>query len=761
MPTVPNLETPSVQAEPLPGRANPRIDDSVSTAAFGAPIAQGLEQVSTAVSQEEQKQKIQNDNLRVIDANTQLEAGRNAMLYGTPDKAGNNQGGAFSFHGLDAINLPDKLLPQYQKMAEGISATLTPDQQRLFHGHIAAGSNELNLQLNRYEYEESNRLAGQVYTNASSQAIESASVGWRDPAVIGKSRLDIKALVQLQGDRQGWPQAEKDAQTQKLLAEMHYSVVDRMLADGNPQAALRYFVGTKDDPGIRDSRELSGQQAHQLGAAIDSALQQQGSQLQAGVAAKVRDVRSAAINGQLIPPSSMPSDAELKMAFPGTWQQMKDGIAHDVQMGADIKSFAALPPEELGRRVAAYKPTDVTGAAEGYDRFNAAASAAQRVMAERAKDPRQYAIDNNLGSKPLDFSDPQSLGAELRSRLASTPPLSHQMGGYVPPLSRDEATHLAQALETQTPTDRLKSLTSLSTSLQDDRGFQSIMRQVLPGSPVTAIVGSQVSAANPHEPPVWFDHQFAASPIDQARILAGDALLNPQGKEKDQKAKYPMPPDGGVAGLREQFSSRVGDVFRGRPDLSEAHFQAFKDAYAALASEKGDVSGVLNSKMRDQALAMTVGKLQNVGGAQVAIPQGMDPTRFQGLLDKAVAHRAQQYGAPQDWADRIGGYQLREIGDLGSGRYKLIMGGVPLIRPDKKGDFEVDIRGEYLGSAGAQGAPADQTRAPVAPAEAAPIAPGQASVPKPTTQDKALKAPAIATGGKGKKDHPSQGDPEL
>lgn len=767
MPVVPTLEAPTVQQESLPGRANPRIDDSVSPAAFGAPIAQGLEQVSSAISQEEQKQKIQNDNLRVIDANTQLEAGRNALLYGSPDKDGNQQGGAFSLHGGAAINLPATLMPAYQKMAQGISATLTPDQQRIFSSHIAAGGNNLNLQLNRYEYEESNRLANQVYTNAASQAVESASVGWRDPAVVGKSRADIKALVQLQGAREGWPQDQLAAQTQKLLAEMHFSVIDRMLADGNPRAALLYFVGTKDDPGVRDSRELTGEQSRQLGAAIDNAVRQQGAQLQASVAGKVRDVRAAAINGQLIPPSSLPTDGELRAAFPDTWQQVKDGIQHDVHMGADLTHFATLTPAEIADHVASYKPTDVTGAAEGYDRYNIASAAAQRTLAERAKDPRQYAIDNNLGSKPLDFSDPEALGTELRSRLGVTVTLSHQLGGYVPPLSRGESAHMAQLLETQTPTNRLRSLVSLSASLQDDRGFQEIMRQVLPGSPVTAIVGSQVSAATPHEPPVWFDHQYAAVPADQARILAGDALLNPQGKEKEQKARFPMPPDkatGSGAGLRDEFSANVGDVFRGRPELSEAYFQAFKDAYAGLASEKGNVSGVLDSDLRDQALAMTIGTVKDINGASVVIPQGMDPTRFQGLLDKAVAYRAKQYGAPEDWADRISGYQLREIGDLGSGRYKLIMGGVPVIRPDRRGDFEVDLKADYLGRLGAEGSPEDKSRAPTAPAVVAPITDGRPDVPKPTPQDHALKAPALATGGRGHsgRAHPSQGEaPDL
>jgi hypothetical protein len=540
---------------------------------------------------------------------------------------------------------------------------------------------------------------------------------------VGKSRADIKALVDMQGTREGWDQTQKDAQAQKLLAEMHFSVVDRMLADGSPQSALSYFVGTKQDPGIRDSNELTGEQAHQLGAAIDSAIKQQGAEQSAAVAAKVRDVRAAAINGQMVPPSSMPSDAELRSAYPDTWQQMKDGINRDVTMGADLKSFATLTPAQLADHVNSYKPTSVLGAAEGYDRFNAAAEAAQRSLADRAKDPRQFAIDNKLGSNAINFQDPQAMGQEINSRLASIPQLSTQMGGYVPPLSKSEASQLSQSLEKQTPADRLRTLSTLSTSIGDDKGFQEVMRQVLPGSPVTAIVGSQVSAAAPKNAPVWFDGRFATNPSDQVRILQGEQLLNPkQDGEKGGKA-FPMPPDGGTGGLREQFANATGDVFRGRPELGEAYYTAFKSAYASLLSDKGDMSGNGNGKLRDQAISMATGNLTTFHGDKVSVPTGMDPGRFGTLMDRAVAQKAADLHAPADWADRIDGYKPREVGGLGSGRYQLMNGNMPLLQPDGKAPFEVDLNGQYLGSAGARGTPEDLARAAKGPPAAPPVGP--------------------------------------
>lgn len=760
MPTVPVLEAPQVSQEPIPGRAFPRLQESVPEAAFGTPIAQGLEQVGEAGAQEEAKQKTIHDQLRVIDANTQLEAGRNAILYGSPDpnNGGQMTGGAFSYHGMDAMNLPAKMVPQYQKLAQNIASTLTPDQQRLFQPHIDSGENELNLQLNRYEYEESNRLANEIYKNGASQAVESASVGWRDPVAIGKSRADIKGLVEMQGNREGWDQGTKDAQARTLLAQMHFSVVDRMLADGNPQAALRYFVGTKDQPGIRDSDELTGEQAHQLGAAIDSAVRQQGAEAQSRVAAQVRDVRAAAINGQLVPPSAMPTDGALRAAFPDSWQQVRDGITRDIAMGADMKALATMNPAQLAERVKSYQPQGVEGAAEGYERFNMISAAAQRVMADRAKDPRQFAIDNNMGSAPLDFGNMQSLGSELRSRLASTPDLSSKMGGYVPPLTRGEAQQLSQTLNTQAPADRLRTLKALDDAIQDDHGFQSVMRQTLPGSPVTAIVGAQLSHTQPHEAPVWFDHQFSAVPADQVAILTGEQLLNPREEGEKGRKPFPMPADGGMGGLREQFAQKTGDIFRARPELGEAYFNTFKSAYAGLLAQKGDLSGNGSTKLRDQALKMALGNTVEFHGSEVAVPQGMDPSRFEGLLDKAVATRAQQYGAKPGFEDKIRGYQLREIGGLGSGQYELVNGNAPLMRPDGKGLFLVDIRSEYLPSRGAQGSPQDQSRVPAPVSSSAEIPGSQSGFQRPTQPaEHALTAPAIATGhGRRGKEHPSQ-----
>jgi hypothetical protein len=768
MPTVPNLEAAQVQQEPLPGRAYPRVDTDVTPADFGSGLAQGLSEVGAAGAEQEAKLKQQNDQLRVIDANTQLEAAKTSMLYGKPQDDGTFTGGAFSLHGTAAINMPATILPQYDQVAQKISSTLTPDQQRMFQAHIALGKNELNTQLNRYEYEESNRLADQVFTNGVRQTISNATVGWRDPDAIMKSRLDLKGLIQMQGDREGWSADERSQQLAKVQAEMHFNVVDRMLADGSPKTALAYFKG------IRDTGELTGEQSHQLGAQIDAAFREHQADNQNAVLSKIRDVQTAAVNGLSIPPSSMPSLNEVRAAFPEDGDKRYAAMQSDIRLGADVKSFAGLTPAEIQAKVESYRPTAIAGAADAFERYGAVGQAEQRVLAARAQDPRQYQIDNKLGSQPLNFGDMNQVTSELRTRLAATQTDSQRLGGYVPPLSKEESARFAQSLTSMPPGQRLSALAALNQGLGDDKGFQEVMRQILPGSPVTAIVGSQLSNTKPSTTPVWFDHQFAPDPTDQARILAGEQLINPQGGEKGGETKggikgYPMPTDNGPNGLREQFSTKAGDLFRDRPELADAYFTAFKGAYAKLLSEKGDFSGNGNTALRDQALKMVLGSQTEVNGRTVAIPAGMDPTRFQSILDAAIDVKARAAGAPQGYQDRIKGYQLAEIGGLGSGRYQLLNGNAPLVNPDGKGVFIVDLRNQYMAATGARGAPVDiqreQQEQTGASPGAAPVQPADSLGGTPKVAREESGAPHIVKpppteglrSGKGGRAHPSQG----
>lgn len=304
----------------------------------------------------------------------------------------------------------------------------------------------------------------------------------------------------------------------------------------------------------------------------------------------------------------------------------------------------------------------------------------------------------------------QAIAGEISDRMTTLAALQKQYGAGVQtlPLLPQEASELSNQLDSAPAAQRVQLLASLHDAAGSDAAYSAILRQVAPHSPVTAIVGGIVGHAAPRDTPLWYDQQFAPALGNADLILHGEQLLNPTVNKGDaaqaeagKGAKgFPMPSDFGMGGMRTAFSTAAGDIFQGRPQLAEAYYSVFRDAYASLAAQKGDLSGVANPQLERQALKVALGNQASFNGQKYSVPYGMDPSQFTGLVENAVAQAAKQYGAPADWAQRIRGYQLRELGGLGSGRYMLVNGNTPLVRPDGHGPFTIDLHSQYLAANG-------------------------------------------------------------
>ena len=281
------------------------------------------------------------------------------------------------------------------------------------------------------------------------------------------------------------------------------------------------------------------------------------------------------------------------------------------------------------------------------------------------------------------------------------------------PLLPQEAGQLANYLDNAKPTDRVLALTALRRAFNNDDAYRAAMEQVAPHSPVTAIAGTMLGDQAPASTPVWFDTRQAPKLTDVQHVVAGEALLNPgkadAGEEERGKgavrSPMPMPPD---SQLQIAFGGAASDMFRGRQDLANNYFSVFKAAYADLLAQKGDIKGTGDPTLMKQALTIALGNTKTFNGNEVSVPTGMDPSRFDGLVRNAVAAAVKAGGGPPDWQARISGYQLQELGGLGSGRYVLRDGVRPIARPDGKGPLVIDLRGQYLASNGTRAAALDQ-----------------------------------------------------
>lgn len=306
--------------------------------------------------------------------------------------------------------------------------------------------------------------------------------------------------------------------------------------------------------------------------------------------------------------------------------------------------------------------------------------------------------------------------SQIADRMATLKAMRTQYGAAIAPLPLlpQEANQLSNALQGATPPERTQMLIGLRGAMNDDVAYRNSMRQIAPHSPVTAIAGMMVGNSAPASTPIWFDQQYAPKLGDVDRVLRGEQLLNPAAGGKAAQAEQesgkgamkngmPLPPDQDTRevgpGLRSQFGRAAGDAFRDRPDLADAHFSVFKDAYAALLAEKGDMKGIGDSRLAQQALDIALGKRVQFNGQTMSVPAGMDPSKFEGLVRNAVAQSAKQLNASDKWLSGIRGYGLREVNGLGSGQYILTSGGSDIAAPPNYSQpFRVDLRDQYLAS---------------------------------------------------------------
>jgi hypothetical protein len=677
----------SVEPDALPGRPNPRFPDAVSPQSTGAAVGQGIENLGQVVSNVFDKTQADARQAQNTDANNRIQGVVGDLLR-------NPKTGAFTLQGQNAFGLDQKYLPQYDQQTQAIvDAIPDPKVRASVAQMVASHRTDLNNQLNQHELDQHVKFGIQTAQASIGIATDAAAQGYNDAAIVRKNLDTVDYSVNDLGQRQGWSDEQITAAREQAHSGLHTAVIDRILADDHPQMALHYLDVAKSD--------MEPKAALAAATTIDSHIKEAQNALKADIADRYGDSVKAAAFG--LPGAVTVSRGELGILYPNDAQRHWDGLQSMVQAGAQARKYDLMTPAEVNADVQNSMPThggpEAAFAIQGYQ---IRAQAAEQSLKARNVDPAQFVVDSGAGWKPIDLSNPQAAMDQLKSRANTAAQVSQQIGVPTPLLTNGESKQLGVALNNSTPAAKLQILTQLHQSMPDEGSYFKVLGQIAGHSPVTAIVGAKLQPPVPAQAPTWYDSKFAAAPADAETILAGEAILNPQGKNKGQdetgsfKGGFPMPKDEGSASLQNMFADQAKDVFRDRPDLADAHYSAFRDAYAALASQQGNLSGTADSKLVKQAFQMAVGTpVRWSSGNDVVAPPGMDPSRLRGLIQGAVQDMAKRTGAPADWENRIDGYQLRELGALGSGRYELVNGNAPLVRPDGKGPFIVDLKQQF------------------------------------------------------------------
>ena len=430
---------------------------------------------------------------------------------------------------------------------------------------------------------------------------------------------------------------------------------------------------------------------YELQNTIDAKIKEKQNENKQDIADRFQDSMVSAQYGLKNPVSV--TRAEMDVLYPKDGQRHWDALQSVVASGAKAQEYDRMTPEQIQADVNSSRPT--TGGPEAALRikaFEIRANAAEQSMKARTQDPAQFAIDSGAGWKPLDLSKPEDAMAQLKSRANSQGLVSEQTGVNTPLLTKQETHQLTGWLDNQKPSDRLQTLTSLRTSLPNDQAYGSLMKQIAPDSPITAVAGAMLDKP-PVAAPAWYDSKFTTNPIVPQRMLEGQDILRAK-DEKGITSKFPMPSD---EDLQSQFQSAVGgansDLFRGRPQTLETAFAAYKAYYAAEASHRGVTNGVINTDIAQLAAQSVVGHATTYGSTTLTVPAGMDPTRFEGTVTAASKSALLAGGYSAKDIEALRGYGLRELGDtLGTGRYVIIDGnGDPLKSKTGQNSVIIDL----------------------------------------------------------------------
>lgn len=282
----------------------------------------------------------------------------------------------------------------------------------------------------------------------------------------------------------------------------------------------------------------------------------------------------------------------------------------------------------------------------------------QNTTRQLAEDPMRYAATRNLiPPEPIDFKSKE----KLRQRINTATMLRNQFGSPMKIMLPEEASAISRVLAKATPDEKRDFFKTLERSIDDPSVYASVMGQLVGDSPVTALAGVIASRPDLKIRGGWLsdDRAYSARKVSDL-MLAGESLLNPNAAEKatDGKAKpFPMPEDRLTNG---EFSSTYDAPFAGAPQARQASYQAARAVYAAMSSEAGDYSGILNTERWKTAAQLATGGVGRINGGAVILPWGLNEAE---LADRAANAIRSQAGRSRDPVDQLLRAPLENAGE--------------------------------------------------------------------------------------------------
>lgn len=242
---IPTINDNQVQLNPLPTVRRQALQ---STA--GESYGQALGQVGNVVSAIQAEERKKADTAAVLEADTALSQWSTNAMY-DPEK------GALAQQGKNAFDLPNKVLPEFDKQYSQLETGLKSSRAKLIFKQAAAQQRDrLNTQLNQHEFSQRDAYYDQVDNDSLLQSINAASLSAGDPAGIDAELSRQSAIINTRASRKGWDEVQRNSAIVKARAATHEAVIKRLITAGDTKAADNYLNAHIVDLTADDSESL-------------------------------------------------------------------------------------------------------------------------------------------------------------------------------------------------------------------------------------------------------------------------------------------------------------------------------------------------------------------------------------------------------------------------------------------------------------------------------------------------------------------------
>lgn len=265
----------------LPGAPN-RLDinPSSSVAQYRGGIAENAQhlvgeasaRMGADIVQMADRRRSQLDELRVIEASTDLRKQELALTFDEKD-------GYQAVKGGDVIKRPivQDYAARYKEATDKVTASLSPRQREMFAGHAASASSNFQANVMRHAMAETEKYSGEVYKADLISRYDTAGMSYKNAMVTNSQLEGIDAATHHRMDMQGINDPALRGEFVKAArGGLHATVIDKAITAGDTEFANEYFHGNKEKkiPAAKD--DMTGDQRNtverQLKPATDFAL---------------------------------------------------------------------------------------------------------------------------------------------------------------------------------------------------------------------------------------------------------------------------------------------------------------------------------------------------------------------------------------------------------------------------------------------------------------------------------------------------------